>query len=204
MQVFKTIFFFIALFCPSFNGFALPEDQRLFGVDIPEDMQKGGVTERFSRAALGFMMGFGGVKLAKKTQVPDFVKERRAKVLGMSVEEDLSIARYLAKMFVDGYNVPKVVKELETKDLQGLRNKIELEFFRIYQRANQLSTDERKVLYNLLEGDIKFDVVPKDLAKIAKTARNQITRITQLYIDAGLITEETALRNIERYIKRSF
>ena len=185
-------------------GFALPEDQSLFGVDIPEDMQKGGINERFSRAALGFMMGFGGVKLAKKTQVPDFVKERRAKVLGMSVEEDLSIASYLAKMFVDGYNVPKVVKELETKDLQGLRNKIELEFFRIYQRANQLSTDERKVLYNLLEGDIKFDVVPKDLAKIAKTARNQITRITQLYIDAGLITEETALRNIERYIKRSY
>ena len=167
-------------------------------------MQKGGMTERFSRAALGFMMGFGGVKLAKKTQVPDFIKERRAKVLGMSVEEDLSVASYLAKMFVDGYKVPKVVKEIETEDLQGLRNKIELEFFRIFQRANQLSTDERKVLYNLLEGDIKFDVVPKDLAKIAKTARKQITRITQMYIDAGLITEETALRNIERYIKRSY
>ena len=185
-------------------GFALPEDQTLFGVDIPEDMQKGGLTERFSRAALGFMMGFGGVKLAKKTQVPDFIKERRAKVLDMSVEEDLSIASYLAKMFVDGYKVPKVVKEIETEDLQGLRNKIELEFFRIFQRANQLSTDERKVLYNLLEGDIKFDVVPKDLAKIAKTARKQITRITQMYIDAGLITEETALRNIERYVKRSY
>jgi len=185
-------------------GFALPEDQSLFGVDIPKDMQKGGMTERFSRAALGFMMGFGGVKLAKKTQVPDFIKERRAKVLGMSVEEDLSVASYLAKMFVDGYKVPKVVKEIETEDLQGLRNKIELEFFRIFQRANQLSTDERKVLYNLLEGDIKFDVVPKDLAKIAKTARKQITRITQMYIDAGLITEETALRNIERYIKRSY
>jgi len=185
-------------------GFALPEDQTLFGVDIPEDMQKGGLTERFSRAALGFMMGFGGVRLAKKTQVPDFVKERRAKVLGMPIEEDLSIASYLAKNFVDGYKVPKVVKEIETEDLQGLRNKIELEFFRIFQRANQLSTDERKVLYNLLEGDIKFDVVPKDLAKIAKTARKQITRITQMYIDAGLITEETALRNIERYIKRSY
>ena len=25
-----------------------------------------------------------------------------------------------------------------------------------------------------------------------------------MYIDAGLITEETALRNIERYIKRSY
>ena len=157
-----------------------------------------------SRAALGFMMGFGGVKLAKKTQVPDFIKEGRAKKLGIDDEEDLSVASYLAKLFVDGYKVPKVVKEIETRDLEGLRNKIELEFFRIYQQANQLSTDERKVLYNLLEGDIKFNVVPKDLAKLGKKARNQITKITQMYIDAGLITEETALRNIERYIKRSY
>ena len=185
-------------------GFALPEDEELFGVPIPEDMQVGGMTERFSRAALGFMMGFGGVKLAKKTQVPDFIKEGRAKKLGVDVEEDLSIASYLAKGLVDGYNVPKVVKEIETKDLEGLRNKIELEFFRIFQQANQLSLDERKVLYNLLEGDIKYNMVPKDLARIAKTARNQITKITQMYVDAGLITEETAIRNIERYIKRSY
>ena len=51
-------------------------------MDIPEDMH-GGITERISRAALGFMMGFGGVKLAKKTQVPDFIKQGRAKVLGV-------------------------------------------------------------------------------------------------------------------------
>ena len=186
-------------------GFALPEDEELFGVPIPEDMQQGGLTERFSRAALGFMMGFGGVKLAKKTQVPDFVKESRRKKLDLDdVEENLSVASFLAKAFVDGYKVPKVVKELETESLEGLRNKIEIEFFRIYQQANQLSTDERKVLYNLLEGDIKYNDVPKDLAKLGKKARNQITKITQMYIDAGLITEETALRNIERYIKRSY
>jgi len=185
-------------------GFALPDDGELFGVELPQDLQ-GGLTEKFSRAALGFMMGYGGVKLAKKTQVPDFVKEARRVKLGIdNVEQDLSIASFLAKAFVDGFNVPKVVKDLETRDLEGLRNKIELEFFRIYQQANQLTTDERKVLYNLLEGDIKFNDVPKDLGKLAKKARNQITKITQMYIDAGLITEETAQRNIERYIKRTY
>jgi len=185
-------------------GFALPIDEKIFGVELPENLQ-GGMTERMSRAALGFMMGFGGVKLAKKTQVPDFIKERRSATLGIDdVEQDLSVASYLAKLFVDGYKVPKVVKEIETRDLEGLRNKIELEFFRIYQQANQLSTDERKVLYNLLEGDIKFNVVPKDIAKIGKKARDQITKITNMYIQAGLITEETALRNIERYVKRSY
>ena len=34
--------------------------------------------------------------------------------------------------------------------------KIELSFLRIFQEANQLSSSERKVLYNLLEGDIKI------------------------------------------------
>jgi len=185
-------------------GFALPDDDKLFGVELPEELQ-GGVTEKFSRAALGFMMGYGGVKLAKKTQVPDFVKESRRQKLGLDdVEQDLSVASFLAKAFVDGYKVPKVVKEIETRDLEGLRNKIELEFFRIYQQANQLTTDERKVLYNLLEGDIKYNDVPKDLAQLGKKARNQITKITQMYIDAGLITEETALRNIERYVKRTY
>ena len=183
-------------------GFALPTDEKIFGIDVPET--DGGILERFSRAGLGFMMGFGGARFAKKTQVPDFIKERRALGQGIDVEEDLSIASYLAKNFVDGYNVPKVLKDLETKDLEGLRNKIELQFYRIYQEANQLSTDERKVLYNLLEGDIKYNVVPKDLQRIAKKARNQITKITNMYIQAGLITEETALRNIQRYIKRSY
>ena len=61
-------------------GFALPTDEKIFGVDVPES--DGGIIERMSRAALGFMMGFGGVKLAKKTQVPDFIKEGRAKKLG--------------------------------------------------------------------------------------------------------------------------
>jgi len=183
-------------------GFALPTDEKIFGIDVPET--DGGILERFSRAGLGFMMGFGGARFAKKTQVPDFIKERRALGMGIDVEEDLSIASYLAKNFVDGYNVLKVLKDLETKDLEGLRNKIELQFYRIYQEANQLSTDERKVLYNLLEGDIKYNVVPKDLQRIAKKARNQITKITNMYIQAGLITEETALRNIQRYIKRSY
>jgi hypothetical protein len=185
-------------------GFALPDDDKLFGVELPEELQ-GGVTEKFSRAALGFMMGYGGIKLAKKTQVPDFIKESRRQKLGLDdVEQDLSVASFLAKAFVDGYKVPKVVKELETKSLEGLRNKIELSFLRIYQQANQLTTDERKVLYNLLEGDIKYNDVPKDLAQLAKKARNQITKITQMYIDAGLISEETALRNIERYVKRTY
>ena len=56
----------------------------------------------------------------------------------------------------------------------------------------------------MLEGDIKYDVPSKTLNKIAKEARENITAVTQMYIQAGLITEETALRNINRYIKRTY
>jgi len=165
----------------------------LYGFSMPEE--EGNMTSKFGRAAVGFMMGMGGVAVGRRVKAPKFVAKG---------EEDLSMTGYIAKMFVDGYKVPSKVKDLETKDLAGLKNKIEMQFLRIYQEANQLTTGERKVLYNILEGDIKANVAPKDLANIAKKARKQITKITQMYVDAGLITEETALRNIQRYVKRTY
>ena len=165
----------------------------LYGFSMPEE--EGNISTKFGRAAVGFMMGMGGVAVGRRVKAP--------KILAPG-EEDLSMTGYLAKMFVDGYKVPPKVKELEMQDLAGFKNKIEMQFLRIYQEANQLTTGERKVLYNILEGDIKANVAPKDLAKIAGKARKQITKVTQMYVDAGLITEETALRNIERYVKRTY
>ena len=165
----------------------------LYGFSMPEE--EGNITTKFSRAAVGFMMGMGGVAVGRRIKAP--------KTLAKG-DEDLSMTGYLAKMFVDGYKVPSKVKDLETLNLSGFKNKIEIQFLKIYQEANQLTTGERKVLYNILEGDIKANVAPKDLANIAKKARNQITKITQMYIDAGLITEETALRNLQRYLKRTY
>ena len=45
----------------------------------------------------------------------------------------------------------------------GLRGKIELQALRIAQKANQLTPDEKKILYNMLEGDIKYPVGVKAL-----------------------------------------
>ena len=130
---------------------------------------------------------------------------RAAKIPGTAVgkQDEISLATYLGRAFIDEFKLPKEIAKLKAIDLGGLRGKIELEAIRIAQKAQQLTPDEKKVLYNMLEGDIKFDVGVKELDNLSKKARENINDVTQMYVDAGLITEETALRNIGRYIKRS-
>ena len=157
-----------------------------YGFSLPEE--DGDVTKRFSRAVRGFVAGFAGMHVGRKIKVSD----------------DLTVAGFLGKNFVDGFKMPKEIKKLEAIDLGGLRGKLELEALRIAQKAQQLTIDERRVLHNMLDGDATYHVPSKTLNKIAKEARENITAVTQMYIQAGLITEETALRNINRYIKRTY
>jgi len=157
------------------TGFSLPEED-------------GNTTTRFGRAVLGFMAGAAGMHVGGKVKLAD----------GLTINE------FLGKNLIDGYKLPKEIKKLQAEDLGGLRGKLELDALRIAQQAQQLTVDERRVLYNMLEGDITYTVPSKTLNKIAKDARKNITKVTQMYVDAGLITEETALRNIQRYIRRTY
>ena len=161
-----------------FIGFALPEDEN-------------NITKRFSRAAIGFMAGFAGMYGAKNIKVGDDA-------------DKLSLATYLGRAFVDGFKMPAEIAKLKAMDLGGLRGKIEMEALRGAQMASQLTLDERKILYNVLEGDIAYDVAPKAIAKLGKEARERIDKISQQYIDAGILTPETVQRNIKRYIRRSY
>ena len=161
-----------------FTGFALPEDEN-------------NITKRFSRAAIGFMAGFAGMYGAKNIKVGDDA-------------DKLSLATYLGRGFVDGFKMPAEIAKLRALDLGGLRGKIEIEALRAAQMASQLTLDERKILYNVLEGDIAYDVAPKAIAKLGKEARERIDAISQQYIDAGILTAETVQRNIKRYIRRAY
>ena len=163
-----------------------------FGFSLPEE--DGNMTTRMSRAALGFMAGFSGMHIAKKD----------ATKFSFRGTEYKNVADFLGRNFIDMYKIPPIVKKLKAEDLGGLRGKIELEALRIAQEANQLSIGERRVLYNILEGDIAYGVAPKDLDKIAKKARDNISRISQMFIDAGLLTEETVVRNLQRYLRRTY
>ena len=82
---------------------------------------------------------------------------RRVRIPGTAVgkQDDITVATFLGRQFIDGFKLPKEIAKLKALDLGGLRGKIELEAMRIAQQANQLTPDEKKILYNMLEGDIK-------------------------------------------------
>ena len=164
-----------------------------YGFSLPEEDSN--TTTRLSRAVLGFMAGAAGMKGLRTAKIPG---------TAVGKQDDLSIATYLGRAFIDGFKLPKEIAKLKAIDLGGLRGKIELQALRIAQKANQLTPDEKKILYNMLEGDIQYPVGIKALDNLSKEARENINGVTQMYIDAGLITEETALRNIKRYLRRSY
>ena len=107
--------------------------------------------------------------------------------------DDLKLSTYLARGLIDEFKLPHEIKKLKALDLGGLKGKLELDALRIAQKANQLTTDEKKVLYNMLEGDIKYPVPVKYLNTLAEEARKNIDDVGQMYVQTGLITEETFL-----------
>ena len=164
-----------------------------YGFSLPEE--DGNTLTRFNRAVLGFMAGAAGMKGLKTVKIPG---------TAVGKQDDISLATYLGRAFIDEFKLPKEIAKLKAIDLGGLRGKIELDALRIAQKAQQLTPDEKKVLYNMLEGDIKYDIGVKKLDDLSKKARENINDVTQMYVDAGLITEETALRNIKRYLRRTY
>ena len=164
-----------------------------YGFSLPEEDSN--TITRLNRAVLGFMAGAAGMRGFKTVKIPG---------TAVGKQDDISLATYLGRLFVDEFKLPKEIAKLKALDLGGLRGKIELEAIRIAQRAQQLTPDEKKVLYNMLEGDIKYDIGVKELDNLSKKARQNINDVTQMYVDAGLITEETALRNIKRYLRRTY
>ena len=164
-----------------------------YGFSLPEE--DGNSTTRFGRAVVGFMAGAAGMKGFKSIKVPG---------TAVGKQDDISVATYLGRAFIDGFKLPKEIAKLKAIDLGGLRGKLELQALRIAQKAQQLTPDEKKILYNMLEGDIKYDIGVKPIDNLSKQARENINSVTQMYVNAGLITEETALRNIKRYLRRTY
>ena len=164
-----------------------------YGFSLPEE--DGNTTTRFNRAVAGFMIGLTGMGGLRRVKIPG---------TAVGKQDDITVATFLGRQFIDGFKLPKEIAKLKALDLGGLRGKIELEAMRIAQQANQLTPDEKKILYNMLEGDIKFKIGVKAIDNLSKSARKNINKVTQMYVDAGLITEETALRNIKRYLRRTY
>ena len=175
------------------------------------------ITKRFGRAVLGFMAGASGILAVRNKNISNKFfsladKLAAGQAVGVSNkvtqkwldDPDLTIGGLLARGLIDGYKLPKEFKKIEAQSFKGLENMILIDSAKIAGKATQLTPDENKVLYNMLEGDIKYDVPAKYLNEMRDEGRAKITELSQKYVDLGLITDETMKTNIEKYLRRSY
>ena len=173
-------------------GFNSDPEAPIFDINAP-------LSSRFGRAFLGAVGGYGLIKGLRKG--------KRKTVYGADTDEPVEIsesyAEVLGRQIIDKYGLTKDYKKLLQK-YDGTKNDIASAFVRIAKQMQKLTTDERKILYNMLEGDVKYKVPSKKLQELSKNSRDLITQTGQIYKDLGLIGEETFQKNKNRYIGRLY
>ena len=173
-------------------GFNVDPELPVFDVNAP-------LSSRFGRAFLGAAGGYLGVNRLRKF--------KRKTVYGKDTDEPVEIsesyAEVLGRQIIDKYGLTKDYKKLLQK-YDGTKNDIASAFIRIAKQMQKLDKEDRKILYNMLEGDIKYKVPSKKLEELSKNSRDLITQTGQMYKDLGLIAEETFEKNKKRYLGRLY
>ena len=173
--------------------------------DFTDNDEKPALSTRFMQATVGAMLGYGGIKFAKSETAKKLNLVKRTKV-GEGKDQVEFVETYpelFARWFIDRAGLPKDYRIIEMK-AQGLENTLASSMISLAKKAQQLTEDENKLLYNILSGDSSIDIAPLKIQRLAKKTRGKITKMTQQYIDLGLMSEETAKRNIDRYIMRIY
>ena len=156
------------------------------------------LSSRFGRAFVGASLGYLGVKGFKNIKIK--------KTYGKGEEEievTESIADILGRNLIDKYGLSKDYKVL-LNNYDGTKNDIASSFVRVAEQMKKLTPDENKILYNMLEGDVVEGVPNNVLKELSSQARDLITQTGQKYVDLGLLTEETFLKNKDRYLGRLY
>ena len=156
-------------------------------------------SSRLGRAFTGALFGFGGYKLLKK------VKKR--KKFGPEGEEGkefhISLTEYLGRGFIDKYNLPREYTALR-QQAQGLGGTIAAQFNDLVQKAKLLTVDERKILYNILEGEDIVNVKSTKIKELSEEARKTINMYGQMYHDLGLLDKKVFRKNAASYLRRIY
>jgi len=173
-------------------GFNIDPEAPVFDVNAP-------LSSRLGRAFLGAAGGYLGVTALKKKKI----KTVYGKDTDEPVEITESLAEVLGRQIIDKYGLTKDYKKLLQK-YDGTKNDIASAFVRIAKQMQKLSKDERKILYNMLEGDIKNDIPSDKLKELSKMARDLITDTGQMYVDLGLLAPQTFKKNRDRYLGRLY
>ena len=185
----------------------------LYGYVAPEDDAP--ITTKLGWAFTGALTGYLGIKGAKAIPVESKfgIDTGETKLVGKGeaakTEPAIETIKetwgdVLGRNFVDSYGLPKNFKAMYA-EAQGHGNHIGQKFISVAKKIQQNFTeDERKILFNMLEGDVNHKVRSEALTNLSKEARDNITEIAQEYVDLGLLKPETFLKNKEQYLKRSY
>ena len=163
------------------------------------------ITEKLGRMGIGFLAGAAGLKGTKSLSRKVKIKKQFGEEFeDETVEVSESLYDLLGRWFIDGYGLPDNYKLL-LADSQGHAGHIAARFARLSEKIKtNLSSDESKILFNMLEGDNIFKVKSETLSKISKEARDLITEVAQEYVDMGILSPATFERNKNIYLKRTY
>ena len=175
----------------------------IYGYQTAEDDAP--ITTKLGRMGIGFLAGAGGIKATKKVSKTVQVKKEFGKNQeDETVEVTESLYDLLGRYFIDNYKMPANYKLLQAS-AQGHAAHIASRFSDLAIKIQKnLTEDESKVLFNMLEGDNIFKVQTETLNSISKEARDLITEVAQEYVDMGILSPATFLRNKDTYLKRTY
>ena len=154
---------------------------------------------KFSAAAIGFMAGSVGVGGIKQIPVT------RTMLKGTDIEYDkkVSFGEILARGIRDDYGLPADLKAAKNAS-RGFENKLADRFAQLAAKIEPLSTDEQRLLLNLFEADTTYGKIPNQFKLINKEFRREVTKIGQMMVDFGLLSERTFKQNILTYLRRTY
>ncbi len=146
----------------------------IYGYQTAEDDAP--ITTKLGRMGIGFLAGAGGIKATKKIgQTKTFTRQFGKGQEDEVVEVTESVHDLLGRWFIDNYKMPANYKSLQAS-AQGHAAHMASRFSDLAIKIQKnLTEDESKILFNMLEGDNIFKVQSEAINKISKEARDLIT-----------------------------
>jgi len=155
--------------------------------------------QKFMVGVAGFAAGFGGLGATR------FIPYKRIMQSGGKTNnvKVTNFREMLAVGLIDNYGLPLEVRKMRTAS-DALGNHISGLSLKFVRKLELASSDEQKLLLNLIEGDNVYGHVPKVYVDLAKDAREIIVKQGQYLVDSGLMSKEVYQKNINSYIRRVY
>lgn len=141
------------------------------------------MTEKLARAAIGAGLGFGAAKGA-----------------GRIPTKDGNLSETASKLFINNYGLPDdYVKAKAGRSV--FSNEIASDFTELAKEAATLPANQRRILYNIMQGEAPQ---AQDLGMLNEKARQTITQYGQKMVDYGMLDPETFKKNAATYLHREY